>query len=253
MSIHRLVAVLVLSAVVYSTNGGAQAAQNEPAKSETVEVVAAMLDLKEPESLKLETKLDEFPDRTAEVKAVEAAKPAPRVEHIVAPGDSLDAIAQANQVTWPRVFDANTHIADPNVIAVGEKVSIPRADEQIPSRTAPAPVSAPAPEPARPQITVATKTVSVSSTAGLLGSIGYARWGGNCVNEPGVNNPHDGTNPISWPATSGTPWIGATVLFYYNHTGVVTGIWPNGDIEIRHQNFQGDQHRFPRSAFRGFR
>ncbi|MSU76266.1 CHAP domain-containing protein [Patescibacteria group bacterium] len=90
------------------------------------------------------------------------------------------------------------------------------------------------------------------SAAGLMGSIGYARPGGNCVNEPGVNNPRNG-NPIDWPATSRTPRIGATALWTYNHTGVVTGIWSNGDIEVRHQNFTGGQHRFPRSAFRGFR
>ncbi len=87
---------------------------------------------------------------------------------------------------------------------------------------------------------------------GLNGCIGYAKPGGNCVNEPGVNNPRNG-NPINWPVTSSTPWVGATALWTYNHTGVVTGIWSNGDIEVRHQNYWGGQHRFPRSMFRGFR
>lgn len=86
----------------------------------------------------------------------------------------------------------------------------------------------------------------------LTGQIGYALAFGNCVNEPGVNNPGFG-DPISWPVTSFTPLIGATALFGYNHVGVVTGIWSNGDLEIRHQNFGGGQHRFSRSEFRGFR
>lgn len=90
------------------------------------------------------------------------------------------------------------------------------------------------------------------SYGGLVGSIGYANPNGNCVNEPGVNNPGYG-NPSSWPATSFSPWIGATALFTYNHVGVVVGIWGNGDLEIRHQNFRGGIHRFPRSQFRGFR
>lgn len=90
------------------------------------------------------------------------------------------------------------------------------------------------------------------SAAGLTGSIGYARPGGNCVNEPGINNPRNG-NPINWPVTSSTPRIGATALWTYNHTGVVTGIWSNGDVEVRHQNYTGSQTRFPRGAFRGFR
>lgn len=96
-------------------------------------------------------------------------------------------------------------------------------------------------------------TPVVAATNGVLtGSLGYAKPYGNCVLEPGVNNPGWG-NQISWPVVSGNPWIGATALFTYNHVGVVTGIWSNGDLEIRHQNFTGGQTRYPRSAFRGFR
>lgn len=93
---------------------------------------------------------------------------------------------------------------------------------------------------------------SYGSHGVLRGSVGYARAGGNCVDEPGVNNPHFG-NPINWPVLSGSPSIGATALWTYNHTGVVTGIWSDGWIEVRHQNFWGGQHTFPPGAFRGFR
>jgi hypothetical protein len=92
----------------------------------------------------------------------------------------------------------------------------------------------------------------VQQAQALLGSIGYASPYGNCVAEPGVNNPGYG-NPIDWPVTSATPWIGATALFGFNHVAVVTGIWSNGDIEVRHQNVQGGQHRYARGEFRGFR
>ncbi|MDP4000161.1 MAG: hypothetical protein Q8Q11_01885, partial [bacterium] len=76
--------------------------------------------------------------------------------------------------------------------------------------------------------------------------------GGNCVNEPGVNNPGYG-NPSDWPVTSSEPTIGATAVFTWNHTGVVTGIWANGDVEVRHQNYWGGQSRFPRGMIRGYR
>lgn len=113
-----------------------------------------------------------------------------------------------------------------------------------PKRPAPAAKAAvapgPAPAPAPPAV------------PGLTGSIGYALAYGNCVNEPGVNNPGYG-NPIGWPVLSGKPTIGATALFAWNHTGVVTGLWSNGDVEVRHQNYWGGTHRFPRSMFRGFR
>jgi len=48
----------------------------------------------------------------------------------------------------------------------------------------------------------------------LTGSLGYARAGGNCTMEPGVNNPWNGTNPIDWPILSETPTIGATVAVH---------------------------------------
>jgi hypothetical protein len=95
---------------------------------------------------------------------------------------------------------------------------------------------------------------SYSSYGGTLvaGSYGYALAYGNCVNEPGVNNPGWG-NPINWPITSTTPWIGASALFYYNHVAVVTGFWSNGDVEVREQNAPGAPHRYPRSMLRGYR
>lgn len=87
----------------------------------------------------------------------------------------------------------------------------------------------------------------------LMGSSGYASPFGNCVLEvPASIRPMG--NPITWAVTSQTPRIGSVALFNFNHVGIVTGIWSNGDLEIRHQNWHGgNQHRFPRSAFRGFR
>ena len=121
---------------------------------------------------------------------------------------------------------------------VGEQRLLTPTPEPKPAADAPKPAAAkqPAPRPA-PE---------------LIGTVGYAVAGGNCVNEPGINNPGYG-NPSGWPVTSQKPWIGATAVFTWNHVGVVTGIWRNGDIEVRHQNYWGGQHRFPRSMIRGFR
>lgn len=109
----------------------------------------------------------------------------------------------------------------------------------------PTPVPAPAPKP------VYKPVQTVQNSGGLTGSIGYALPGGNCVNEPGVNKAPG--NPISWPVLYTVAHIGSTVLFPYNHTGVVSGIWSNGDLEIRHQNCPGCATRYAASYFRGFR
>lgn len=90
-----------------------------------------------------------------------------------------------------------------------------------------------------------------ASEGTLTGSVGFAQAGGNCVLEIPADRRPEG-NPISWVATTETPYIGAIALFNYNHTGIVVGIWSNGDLEIQHQNFSGGQTRFSRSEFRGF-
>jgi hypothetical protein len=115
----------------------------------------------------------------------------------------------------------------------------------------PPPPVAPVVVPA-PVATNTTITINNYSSGELNGSVGYSSAWGNCVNEPGVNNPGWG-NPINWPTTSGSPWIGASALFYTNHVAVVTGLWSNGDIEVRQQNSPGMPHRLPRAMIRGYR
>lgn len=97
-----------------------------------------------------------------------------------------------------------------------------------------------------------TYSQDAALTSGLIGSIGYAQAGGNCVLQIPPNMRPNG-NPSTWEVLTGSPYVGAVALFSYNHTGMVVGIWGNGDLEIAHQNFTGGIHRFPRGSFRGFR
>lgn len=53
-------------------------------------------------------------------------------------GDTLTSIADANQTTYVRLFDANTNIADPDVIYAGDSLRLPSADEQLADREIPA-------------------------------------------------------------------------------------------------------------------
>ena len=67
----------------------------------------------------------------------------------VQPGDYLAKIAAENNTTYPRLYDANTNIKDPDIIFPGESLRIPAPDEKLPSRTAPEEnPSAPAAKPA---------------------------------------------------------------------------------------------------------
>lgn len=65
--------------------------------------------------------------------------PAPSPASVtVQPGDTLSTIAAANGTTYTRLYDANSFIADPNLIYPGDQISIPSSDMQLASRTTPA-------------------------------------------------------------------------------------------------------------------
>ncbi len=55
----------------------------------------------------------------------------------VQPGDTLSAIAKEHHTTYIRLFDANTQIANPDVIDVGWKIRIPAKNEKLQHRTLP--------------------------------------------------------------------------------------------------------------------
>ena len=63
-----------------------------------------------------------------------SAHAAPGYTVIINPGDTLSAVATAHGSDYVRVFNANSQIANPDIINAGEKVRIPTADEQLPDR-----------------------------------------------------------------------------------------------------------------------
>lgn len=67
----------------------------------------------------------------------------------VEPGNTLSGIAKEHQTTYIRLFDANEHIADPDVIYPGQDIRVPSPEEQLASRPLPAAVAASAPKPAK--------------------------------------------------------------------------------------------------------
>ncbi len=72
-----------------------------------------------------------------------ATGPAQAVQYTVAPGDSLSAIADQHGLTgasdWVRIFNQNTSIAHPDVIEVGQLLTIPGVNDNPPARPLPAP------------------------------------------------------------------------------------------------------------------
>ncbi len=55
----------------------------------------------------------------------------------IQPGNTLSGIAKDHATTYVRLYNANGHIQDPNVIYPGDDVRIPDPDEQLPNRPLP--------------------------------------------------------------------------------------------------------------------
>lgn len=71
------------------------------------------------------------PDYLAVGDRVEIPAPAASQVHIVAPGQSLSALATYYGVSVARIVAANAFIKDPSYIAVGDRVRIPSAREEL--------------------------------------------------------------------------------------------------------------------------
>lgn len=116
-----------------------------------------------------------------------APTPAPEPKNVqVQPGDSLTKIATDNATTYPRLYDANTKIQDPDLIYPGDTLIIPRADEQLASR--PLPVNAPPAAVAQKKAAVAPRTapravpapaVTFSGDASVWDRLAKCESGGN--------------------------------------------------------------------------
>jgi LysM repeat protein len=126
-------------------------------------------------------------------KAVTPAAPAPTPAPVVVTvqsGDTLSSIAENNGTSYTRLFDANADISDPNIITVGQQITIPSADAQLTDRPLPAAAVVPASTPtsAAPvkaaSATVTTASYPVSNDAAK--AFIYSRESGN---NPNATNP----------------------------------------------------------------
>jgi cell wall-associated NlpC family hydrolase len=103
------------------------------------------------------------------------AVPAAAVDYTVRSGDTLASIARANNVSggWQAVYQANrSRIANPNVIRVGQVLTLPSGSTPPARRSAPA--------ASRSATRSATSSVGAQVVAAARSQIGTPyRWGGN--------------------------------------------------------------------------
>lgn len=168
----------------------------------------------------------------------EPKKPEPVVYSVVA-GDNLTKIGTAYNVEWQRLWAKNTALTHPDLIHVGDKITIPEPSEQL-SRELPAVVSLPA------------ETPNVAPLRDYGGGntydYGYCTW--YVKNRRGASIPNSLGNANTWysraaamgMAVGSTPRagaVGATTRGSLGHVVYVESINADGSINISEMNYKG--------------
>jgi LysM repeat protein len=102
-------------------------------------------------------------------------------------GDTLDGIATAHQTTYVRLFDANNDIQDPDIIYPGQKVRVPKTDEQLPDRPIPSDAPVVAVTPAQPQVSYTTPQYKAYTPAAPVSYTSGTNWDRIAACESGGN------------------------------------------------------------------
>lgn len=165
-------------------------------------------------------------------------------------GDTLTKIAEDHGTTYVVLFNANKDVLNPDVIDVGDKIRIPKADEELPDRfselTVAAPATTPASSASAPAIAgtapVATQQ-SYGSNAGNTYGWGQCTW---YAKNRRPDLPNMLGNGGSWRysaaargiATGTTPQAGA-IAEIPGHVMYVESVNGNGTINISEMNYGG--------------
>lgn len=126
----------------------------------------------------------------SEPKPIEVPKPQP-VVYTVVDGDNLSKIGTAHNVEWQRLWAKNTQLTNPDLIHVGNQITIPTPDEVL-QRDLPAVVSLPSTTPGVAPI----QNYSATGDAGNTYDYGYCTW--YVKNRRGASLPNMLGNANTW-------------------------------------------------------
>lgn len=181
---------------------------------------------------------------------VELKKPEPIV-YVVVGGDNLTKIGTAHNVEWQRLWAKNKQLTHPDLIHVGDKITIPEPSEKL-KRAIPAAVSLPA----------ATAGVAPLRDygGGNTYDYGYCTW--YVKNRRGASIPNGLGNANTWysravgmgMAVGSNPKAGAvgtTSRGSLGHVVYVESVNGDGTINISEMNYKGFGIKSSRTASAG--
>lgn len=196
--------------------------------------------------------------KKTETTVVKKAKKAKPVIVKVAAGDTLEKIAKDHKTTYVRLFNANKSIVNPDMIDIGDKITIPNKSQKLPDRfgaiqpvvaaTQPVTTSAggyyqAAPVAAQNSGYATQQSYPTGSTAGNTYAYGNCTW---YVKNRRSDLPNMLGNGGSWSAsasrqgyaTGSTPRAGA-VAEQAGHVAYVEKVNGNGTVTISEMNYAG--------------
>lgn len=188
-----------------------------------------------------------LPNVTLTVKPIETKAPEPPepVVYLVVEGDNLSKIGTAHNVEWQRLWAKNTQLTNPDLIHVGDKITIPEPSEAL-SREIPVAVSLPAVTPGVAKPTPAA--VAGNYGGGNTYDYGYCTW--YVKNRRGASLPNGLGNANTWysraagmgMAVGATPRAGAvgtTTRGNLGHVVYVESVNADGTVNISEMNYKG--------------
>lgn len=174
----------------------------------------------------------------------EPKPPEPR-KYTVVSGDNLSKIAEEQGTTWPRLWNKNADLKDPDVIQIDQVILIPDESEVLEDR--PIPQKAP---------TAAPGIVSRGPSSGNTYSAGYCTW---YVKNRRPDLPNSLGNANTWyarAAAQGLPVgaspragaVGTTTAGDLGHVVYVERVNSDGSILISEMNYAGLYSQRTRTA-----
>lgn len=186
--------------------------------------------------------------------AAEKPAAATPVKVTVQAGDTLEKIASDHGITYVQLYNANAGIANPDVIDVGQELTVPKADQQLPDRygefaaqQAAAVAAAPVTQASAASYPVYSQTYTPGSQAvyatdasGNTYFKGYCTW---YAKQRRPDLPNQLGNGGQWVAnaaargiaTGSTPKVGA-IAETTGHVGYVEAVNGDGTITISDMN-----------------
>jgi len=189
-------------------------------------------------------------------KKAPAKKPATKkvesIKHTVKSGETLTKIGAVYKTDWQRIYDKNKSIENPDLINVGDKLTIPEAKEKLKKREIPATnvVAEPQQAPAQPAtasttavVAAAPQPVSAGSSAGNTYYYGYCTFYAKSRRPDLPNNLGNADTWVARAAAQGLPTGSAPRAGAIGQQGMhvvyVESVNGDGTVTISEMNFVG--------------